>query len=261
MDKISIVIPSYNHAQYIEQSIVSALSQNCDSFATEVIVVDDCSTDGSRELLNVLSHKYKFKLHLNDENVGVAATLNFAIKNLASGDFIAILASDDYWDERKLKLQYSELSNNLGSELCYSGAFVVTDDGATRTRNRIQWKNNVLFPLFFYNFVPACTVVFSKSLFLRAGGYTEGMALEDWDFLLRAASLTRFSAVKDCLGYYRVHEGSSMKRLRSSNVLLQQKKNVLTANSVLIPSVALRLSYFLHWLYESFKQVQAIVIK
>jgi alpha-1,3-rhamnosyltransferase len=261
MDKISIVIPSYNHAQYIEQSISSALNQNCDSFTIELIVVDDCSSDGSREFLKSLLKNYNFKLHLNDVNIGVAATLNYAIRNLASGDFIAILASDDYWHEDKLKYQYSELLNNADSELCYSGAFVVMDNGVVRPRNRVQWKGNALFPLFFYNFVPACTVMFSKSLFLRAGGYTGGMALEDWDFLLRAASLTRFSVVNESLAYYRVHKGSSMKRLRSSNVLLQQKKNVLIANARLMPRSVLYLAYWLHWMYESLKQAQAIFFK
>lgn len=261
MNKISIVIPSYNHVQYVEQSIVGALNQNRDGFTTELIVVDDYSTDGSREFLIDLLNKYEFKLHLNGQNIGVAATLNYAIENLASGNFIAILASDDYWHDEKLKRQYSKLLDNSGSELCYSGAFEVMDDGSIRPRNRIQWKGNVLFPLFFYNFVPACTVVFSKSLFLRAGGYTAGMALEDWDFLIRAASLTRFSVVKERLAYYRVHKGSSMKRLRSSHELLRQKNNVLNANSHLMSRATRQLSYCLHYFYESLKQAQAKLFK
>lgn len=258
MEKISIVIPSYNHAQYIEQSIVSAINQNQDYFSAEVIVVDDYSTDGSRDFLQGLAKKHNFKLHLNDKNIGVAATLNFAVNNLATGDYIAILASDDYWHEKKLSLQYSKLLGSCNSELCYSGAFVVTDNGAIRPRRRFKWRGNVLFPLFFYDFVPACTVVFSKSLFQRAGGYRDGMVLEDWDFLLRAASLTRFSVVQECLAYYRIHKGSSMRRLRLSNDLLRQKKNVLVANRNIIPAPFRIISYCLHSIYERIKWICAI---
>ena len=114
-DKISVVIPTYNRAQTIMRAINSVLSQTLPAF--EILVVDDGSSDGTKELLQAhgfFNKKTKAlaKKYLVKENSGVSSARNLGIKN-ANGDFIAFLDSDDAWSKRKLERQFAVLKENL----------------------------------------------------------------------------------------------------------------------------------------------------
>ena len=118
-DKISVVIPTYNRAQTIMRAINSVLSQTLPAF--EILVVDDGSSDGTKELLQAhgfFNKKTKAleKKYLVQENSGVSSARNLGIKN-ANGDFIAFLDSDDAWSKRKLERQFAVLKENLFKHL------------------------------------------------------------------------------------------------------------------------------------------------
>lgn len=125
---ISVVIPSYNSGNYLIEAVKSALKQSVEK---EIVVIDDCSSDSSMDVLYrylvddmaAIEHHtqavdedniiYEYKLSLNDTlirlykskiNRGVAATRNIGV-NLAEGEYIALLDSDDWWDEDKLERQ------------------------------------------------------------------------------------------------------------------------------------------------------------
>ncbi|MDA9580498.1 glycosyltransferase family 2 protein, partial [Luminiphilus sp.] len=89
---VSVIIPSYNHKRYIEAAILSVKKQTYEPI--ELVVVDDGSTDGSVDLLLELRKEFGFQLKCQ-KNVGVCATLNRGIAEMASGSYIALLASDD----------------------------------------------------------------------------------------------------------------------------------------------------------------------
>ena len=89
---VSIIIPSYNHAKFVRESIVSALSQTYSP--CEVIVIDDASTDGSAELLKAMAHELPIRLIQNPENIGLNATIERGLE-AASGSYVSLLASDD----------------------------------------------------------------------------------------------------------------------------------------------------------------------
>ena len=99
---VSVIMPSYNHADYIEKAIRSVFEQTYTKI--ELIVIDDGSTDNSKEILKELAQRYEFKL-IFQQNSGVCKTLNRAIRDFATGDYIALLASDDHWHSRKIELQ------------------------------------------------------------------------------------------------------------------------------------------------------------
>ena len=101
---VSVVMTSYNRAHYIGQATDSILSQEC-SFPFEIIIGDDCSTDGTRELLQEYKTKYPetFVLNFQETNVGVGANWASSVK-LARGRYIAFLDDDDYWcDNHRLQ--------------------------------------------------------------------------------------------------------------------------------------------------------------
>ncbi|PID80778.1 glycosyl transferase family 2, partial [bacterium DOLZORAL124_64_63] len=89
---VTYIIPSYNHCPYVEQAILSVMNQDYDDI--ELIVLDDGSTDGSRELLQKLSSKLGF-IYGEHPNMGCAATLHKGFK-MARGKYVCTLASDDW---------------------------------------------------------------------------------------------------------------------------------------------------------------------
>lgn len=233
LPKVSVVIPSFNHSKYIEDAILSVLHQSFEQI--ELIVIDDGSTDGSVEKLRKMKKNYNFKL-ICQENQGVCKTLNRAIFEVSTGEYLALLASDDFWHEDKVRLQIEALSLRPGSEFCFSQAreFV---DAAMPENGRIFPRRcregNVLNSVFIRQHVPAGSMLFSRRLFEALGGFDEDLREEDWDFVIRSAAVTSFSAVNRPLLYYRAHSTNTM-RTRSRLAIYQQKAKILAKNMHLV---------------------------
>ena len=98
---VSIIMPSWNTGVYIAESIESVLKQTYEQW--ELIIVDDCSTDNTDEIVARYSDK-RIKYLKNEKNSGAALTRNRALR-IAQGEWIAFLDSDDLWDPEKLKKQ------------------------------------------------------------------------------------------------------------------------------------------------------------
>lgn len=94
---ISVIIPTYNRGHLIERAINSVLRQTYKKI--EIIVVDDCSTDGTEEVMRQYTNNNKIKYVKLDKNSGACKARNTGIK-VASGNVIAFLDSDDEWDEK-----------------------------------------------------------------------------------------------------------------------------------------------------------------
>lgn len=111
--KVSISVLSYKHGPYVRQCLESLLAQKV-NFKYEIVVGEDCSQDGTREILLEFKEKYPdmFTLLLNDENVGTARN-NHNIKLHCRGQYIATCESDDFWiDENKLQRQVDFLDSH-----------------------------------------------------------------------------------------------------------------------------------------------------
>ncbi|WP_166373166.1 glycosyltransferase family 2 protein [Psychromonas sp. SA13A] len=128
---VSIIMPSFNCEEFISETILSVISQTYKNW--ELIIVDDCSTDNS---VNIINHfnKYDKRIHLilNDKNKGAAISRNKAIE-YASGKYIAFLDSDDLWNADKLQKQISYMSAN---DLVFSYSAYETIDEQGMSLNR-----------------------------------------------------------------------------------------------------------------------------
>ena len=103
MEKVSVVMPAYNCEKYIKKSIASVISQTYQNW--ELLVCDDCSTDGTRAVVEALAEKEpRIKYYKIPENVGASEARNFGIEK-ATGRYIAFLDSDDTWHPNKLEKQ------------------------------------------------------------------------------------------------------------------------------------------------------------
>ena len=105
---VSIIMPSYNTAPYIEETIQSVLNQTYQNW--ELIIVDDCSTDNTDEVLETIKDP-RIRYFKNEKNSGAAISRNKALRE-ARGQWIAYLDSDDLWLSKKLERQISFMQNN-----------------------------------------------------------------------------------------------------------------------------------------------------
>lgn len=117
---LSVIVPNYNHAQFLPRCLEALLNQS--SPACEIIVVDDASTDDSRTVLDDLARKHpSLKVHLNERNLGVNATMNRALP-LACGEYVFFTAADDEVRpglfEKSLRLLRAHPQAGLCTGLC-----------------------------------------------------------------------------------------------------------------------------------------------
>lgn len=143
--KVSIVMPLYNAAPFFEKSIASVLKQTYKNW--ELIIVDDCSTDGSGEQALEFSKLDSRVLYFrNAVNCGVATSRNVALDN-ASGRFVAFLDSDDQWEEDKLEQQVDFAVRNC-SVITYCAYRRINESGkelgVVRPKARVFY-NDMLF--------------------------------------------------------------------------------------------------------------------
>lgn len=123
---VSVIMPAYNAARYIEESICSVIAQTFTDW--ELIVVDDCSQDETCEIVERLAQKdSRIRLFQNEKNSGAAATRNRGFY-LCSGKYVALLDSDDLWHPEKLERQI-DLAEQTGAEVIYCSYGIIDDHG------------------------------------------------------------------------------------------------------------------------------------
>ena len=137
---VSVVIATYNQVAYIEETILSVFTQRC-SYPFEVIVADDGSNDGERQLLCDLQKKYskQLKLIFNEKNLMVARNYVNAIQ--AKGKYIATLDGDDYWNTvDKLQRQVDILEMHSEISIVYTGYRKFESDTKKNMGDVKTWK-------------------------------------------------------------------------------------------------------------------------
>lgn len=124
---VSIITPVYNAERFLSETLASVFAQTYEKL--EVILVDDCSTDGSVEIINSYAKQYPDKViyYRNQQNVGAGVSRNKALE-LAKGRYIAFLDSDDIWHEKKLSKQLKKMSD-VQAPLCYTAIEMVDELG------------------------------------------------------------------------------------------------------------------------------------
>ena len=123
MKKVTIIIPAYNAAPFIERAINSVLSQTYTDY--EIVIIDDGSTDNTKETLLKYQNRIKY---IYQENQGVAIARNTAILNTSS-EFLAFLDSDDEWLPKKLELQMRLMKNNKDIDLVHTNDICISEQG------------------------------------------------------------------------------------------------------------------------------------
>lgn len=158
---VSVITPVYNSEKYIEKTILSVLNQTYKNL--EIILVDDCSSDNSKEIISHLQkNDERVKYVKLDKNSGAAVARNTGL-GAANGQFIAFIDSDDIWKEEKLEQQLAFMKNKKAS-FTYTAYETLTEDGAVQN-SHIHVPTKINYPSLLKNTAIACsTVIIDKKI-------------------------------------------------------------------------------------------------
>jgi glycosyltransferase involved in cell wall biosynthesis len=196
---ITVVIPNYNNLKYLPACLESVLTQTFTDI--EVVVVDDGSTDGSREWLRErVTTDSRLRLIENEQNVGVVKTRDRGIRE-ASHEYVTTLDSDDYYYDseklaREVALLKQALQTNGESVMPFSNTLHVDNEG--RVLKREVSEDNLREGWIFSELLlRRCAVprdfIFSRAHYFQVQGFDPGIPIyEDWDLKLRLSRLARF---------------------------------------------------------------------
>jgi glycosyltransferase involved in cell wall biosynthesis len=212
MPLVSVVLTSYNHAPYLPQAIESALGQTLGD--TEIVAIDDASTDGSVDVLQRYADRLRVVLH--ETNQGTYASLNEGIA-LTSAPYIAILNSDDVWLPDKLRQQVAVIERDPRIGLVHTGFRVIDAEGKPVAGNPLGVRfhpnpqGDLLAELLTRNLFITSSVLFRRECIERCGRFEESLfGMGDWDLWLRIAEHYTIGYVPEPLTLYRIHGQNTM---------------------------------------------------
>jgi glycosyltransferase involved in cell wall biosynthesis len=210
--EVTVLVMTYNHVRFIAQAMDSVLAQRTD-FAYEILVSEDCSTDGTREAVIEYQRRHpdKIRLLLSERNLRSNAVVSRGIE-AARGTYIAFLDGDDYWTSSdKLRRQVEFLRAHPQCSLCFHNARVVHDDGSRPEHNWTP-ENHPTFSTFediwMGNFIPMCSTLFRRaSLGAIPPWYEFLFPITDWPLHILSARQGAIGYINEVMGIYRQHSG------------------------------------------------------
>ena len=244
---VSVVIPAYNCAPFIGESLDSVYRQTYRNW--EVIVIDDGSTDETRAILAPHTGRIRY---FYQENRGTAAARNAGVRQ-ARGELIAFLDNDDIWLPEKLERQVQVMQGSPECGLVFTDGIMFMADGTRRgpvipsrldawiathlTEDPAVAKGDIFRNLFLANEISsASSVMVRRECLERAGGFDEAVVIaDDYDLWLRIARAHAVAVILRCLYMWRWHDGSQSGPLRErihgwrEASLVVQEKHLLVA--------------------------------
>lgn len=230
--KVSIIICSYNRANYISQALDSILEQSYIDF--EVIIIDDASSDNTEEVVNrYLALDTRIKYFKNEKNLGIARSRNKGVI-LSQGEYIAMLDSDDYWlgaDKLRKQIEILEADKEIG---IIGTGIICIDENEKELKKDIFAADDkdIRSRILAKNQFAQSSVVFRKDAYKLAGGYQEKFTVcEDLDLWLAIGNKYKFANLVEPLTAYRIHSGgiSKSKKLEIAQttdaIIKKYKKN------------------------------------
>lgn len=228
---VSVVIPAYNHFDYIDGCLLSVIEQK--GVAIEIVCVDDCSPDKrTTALLSALQARHpNVRIILNDENKGISNTQNEAVQH-ARGEYIAFVDCDDALVPGALARVVRVLAEMPECDYLFTDRFDIDENGDEvrradyggfpniAFRDDMNIKNDLLDGM-----VASHLKVIRRSTYLKAGGSDDAFSgIQDWELALKIAEFGRFHYLHEPLYRHRVHTRSvtssdSVGQFRKTNIV------------------------------------------
>jgi hypothetical protein len=215
--KVSVMMITYNHEEYISQAIESVLMQETD-FPYELVIGEDCSTDGTRQVVVDYQEKNpeKIRLLLSAQNLGMHENAR-RTRQACRGEYIAVLEGDDYWtDPHKLQKQVDFLDSHPECAMCFHAVKWVFEEGSREPRVVYPPERKDMYrleDLLERNFISTGTTMARSGLQLNnTPSWACELAMGDWPFFLQCARQGYIGYVDEIMAVYRVHGGGVWSR-------------------------------------------------
>lgn len=218
---ISVIVPCYNQAQYLDECLQSVLDQTYTNW--ECIIVNDGSPDNTEEVALEWTEKDPRFIYLKKENGGVASARNFGIER-AKGEWILPLDGDDKLGKDYLDLASLEFHKQPTIIYCKAKLFGLIEDIwniQPYSYEEMLTKNHIF-----------CTAFFKKENWLKVGGFDKDFTygLEDWDFWLSILTPTSLVVQMDYYGFFyrKIESSREIELNKSSQKILSSEKKIFT---------------------------------
>lgn len=230
---VSVFINAYNSEKFILETVNSVLNQTYKNI--QLIVIDDCSTDNTYELLKTVNDE-RLEIYKNNINMGISYTCNRGIA-ACRGEYIAHTDSDDVWVPDKIEKQLRFLEENPEYGACFSYVDIIDNDGNICEKSEPDFKKifsaeNMpqaeMFRYFIENPNRIChSTMLARSQIMKIVGYhrLSTKFLHDYDYWLRMLSICPIYILQEPLIKYRVHN--------SNNSSMNEKKWIAHDNELL----------------------------
>lgn len=216
-NKVSVVLCTYNGSRYLEKQLNSILNQSYE--IEEIIIVDDCSTDSTRDILVKYHNEYsKIKLFFNEKNLGSNDSFKYAV-SLATNDYIALCDQDDIWYTNKIEVQMHSIVTSIffedGKPLVSFHDLCLMDQNDTITHQSF-WKLHKFNPFTFtfrksliFNIVTGCTCIINKKMMEEMIKCDmRDIIMHDYLIALIGYGFGNIIYINEPLMYYRSHVGT-----------------------------------------------------
>lgn len=217
---VSIVIPSYNHEQFVKDSIQSVIDQDYENI--ELIVIDDGSKDSSvlkiEEMVESCQKRFiRFEFR-SRANIGLSATLNEALE-WCEGKYFSAIASDDQMLFNKTKIQVLFLENHKKVVAVFGGLNLIDEKNKKieewlRIEKSYSFKEIIMQE---HELLTPTSMIRMRAI-KRIGGYIDGLFLEDWYMWLKLAEIGELRVLPVTLSNYRNHESNASKDMEKINI-------------------------------------------
>jgi len=192
---ISIIVTNYNYGRYLDRCLRSCLKQRRITY--EVILVDDCSTDNTQEIIRPFLNEISF--FQTSENVGVAGASNVGIMN-AKGRFVVRVDADDYINEDLCFFLHFYLQNNRDA-FGVSCDYILVDEFENKIERKYAERDNI-----------SCGIMYRKDLLLKVNGYNESFRhREEEELRKRLGGFYNIHHLRLPLYRYRMHNSNKTK--------------------------------------------------
>lgn len=236
--KVSICIPTYNGAKYLRESISSTLAQTFTDF--ELIVVDDCSTDGTDSIVDSFKDG-RLRFFKNRVHLGLVANWNKCVES-ASGRYVCIFHQDDRMLPENIRKKVEALDDNSSAGFVHSWFYPIDGEGS-RIREYATHRELSMSPVLrgreyfesaFGGENPVCcpSVLVRGQCFQGLGGFDRRLKYScDWEMWMRIALFADVAQVPEPLIEYRVHHGNESNKYKDN---FRELEEALSAKKIVL---------------------------
>lgn len=227
--KITVLLSVFNDEKYIGEAIESILNQTFEDF--ELLIIDDCSTDGTVEAINSYKDP-RIRLTINEENIDITKSLNNGLKS-ARGKYIARHDSDDVSSLNRLEKQFNFLENNKDYAAVGSYTEVIDENSNLIRFLRCETSaEEIYYNLSYRNNLTSSSIMFLKEMIYDIGSYDESSShSEDYEFWFRISRKYKIYVIAEYLVKYRIRDNQRLSKNyiatvgRSFEIALKTKIN------------------------------------